>query len=111
VAEKAGTSAGADGGHPSGDAAKGWHVYVLRCRDGSLYTGVARDVERRLRQHNGELAGGARYTRGRRPVTLLWSEAHVDRSGAQSREAALKRLSRRGKLALIRRAPRVLPAG
>lgn len=86
-----------------------WYVYVLRCRDGSLYTGVARDVARRLRQHNGELAGGARYTRGRRPVSLLWSEVHADRAAAQSREALLKRLPRRAKLALIRRGPRALP--
>lgn len=96
---------------PSADPAAGWYVYMLRCADGSLYTGVARDVERRLRQHNGELAGGARYTSGRRPVTLLWSEAHRDRAAAQSREATLKRLSRRGKLALIRRGTPGPPAG
>jgi putative endonuclease len=99
-------------GAETGDspASDGWYVYVLRCGDGSLYTGVARDVERRLRQHNGELAGGARYTRGRRPVELLWSEAHGDRAAAQSREAVLKRLPRRAKLALIRRGPPALPA-
>jgi putative endonuclease len=80
-----------------------WWVYLLRCADDSLYTGVARDPERRLRQHNGELAGGAAYTRGRRPVQLLWSEACADRSAAQRREAAIKRLSRAEKLALSRR--------
>jgi len=80
----------------------GWQVYLLRCADGTLYTGVARDLQRRLRQHNGELTGGPRYTSGRRPVTLLWSESAVDRSGAQQREAAIKRLSRREKLALAR---------
>lgn len=78
-----------------------WQVYVLQCADGSLYTGVALDVEKRLRQHNGELAGGPRYTRGRRPVNLLWSEPAADRSAAQQREAAIKRLSRREKLALV----------
>ncbi len=78
-----------------------WRVYVLQCADGSLYTGVALDVEKRLRQHNGELAGGPRYTRGRRPVNLLWSEPAADRSTAQQREAAIKRLSRREKLALV----------
>ena len=80
----------------------GWQVYLLRCADGTLYTGVARDLQRRLRQHNGELTGGPRYTSGRRPVTLLWSESAVDRSEAQQREAAIKRLSRREKLALAR---------
>jgi putative endonuclease len=78
-----------------------WQVYLLRCADGTLYTGIARDVQRRLRQHNGELAGGARYTRGRRPVELLWVEACDSRSEAQTREAVIRRLPRAGKLALI----------
>ncbi|PLW68509.1 GIY-YIG nuclease family protein [Pseudohalioglobus lutimaris] len=78
-----------------------WTVYILRCADGSLYTGVARDMEKRLRQHNGEVVGGARYTRGRRPVALLWSESAADRSSAQRREAAIKRLPRPQKLALV----------
>lgn len=78
-----------------------WHVYILRCADGSLYTGVARDLQRRVLQHNGELAGGSRYTRGRRPVELLWSDAEVDRSAAQRREASIKKLSRDQKLRLL----------
>lgn len=78
-----------------------WHVYVLRCADDSLYTGVAVDVARRLQQHNGELAGGARYTSGRRPVELLWSESAGNRSEAQQREAAIKKMSRREKMALV----------
>jgi putative endonuclease len=78
-----------------------WHVYILECEDGTLYTGIARDLARRLRQHNGELAGGPRYTRGRRPVRLLWSDTVVDRSLAQRREAAIKNLSRDAKLQLI----------
>ena len=82
-----------------------WYVYLLRCADGSLYTGIATDLQRRLRQHNGELAGGAQYTRGRRPVTLLWMETRRDRSGAQRREAAIRRLSRPEKLRLARQAP------
>ena len=81
--------------------AEDWEVYLLRCADGTLYTGIARDVQRRLRQHNGELAGGARYTRGRRPVELLWVEACGNRSEARIREAEIRRLSRAGKLALI----------
>lgn len=83
-------------------ASGGWCVYLLRCRDGSLYTGVTSDLLRRLRQHNGEIAGGASYTRGRRPVELLWSEPCADRSSAQRREAAIRRLSRRQKLSLLR---------
>lgn len=78
-----------------------WHVYVLRCGDGSLYTGVARDLQRRLLQHNGELAGGSRYTRGRRPVELVWSDTEVDRSAAQRREASIKKLRREEKLRLL----------
>ncbi|HEY6131263.1 MAG TPA: GIY-YIG nuclease family protein [Halioglobus sp.] len=79
-----------------------WHVYVLLCADGSLYTGVARDLQRRLLQHNGELAGGSRYTRGRRPVVLMWSDAEPDRSAAQRREASIKKLSRDQKLRLFK---------
>jgi putative endonuclease len=81
--------------------AQQWAVYILQCADGTLYTGVARDLQRRLRQHNGELAGGPRYTRGRRPVQLLWSVNAANRSAAQQREAAIKRLSRAGKLQLV----------
>lgn len=77
-----------------------WTVYLLECADGTLYTGVSRDMSRRLRQHNGELAGGPKYTSGRRPVRLLWSEAAVDRSLAQAREAAIKKLPRAEKLSL-----------
>jgi len=79
-----------------------WSVYILECADRSLYTGIARDLTRRLRQHNGEIVGGPRYTSGRRPVTLLWSEPAADRSAAQVREAAIKRLTRPEKLALAR---------
>ena len=83
-----------------------WQVYVLRCADGTLYTGIASDLPRRLRQHNGELAGGPRYTRGRRPVALAWSEVAADRGAALQREAAIKRLSRTQKQALIEAAGR-----
>jgi putative endonuclease len=74
---------------------------MLQCADGSLYTGVARDLEKRLRQHNGELAGGPRYTSGRRPVQLLGSAPAADRSTAQQREAAIKKLSRENKWRLV----------
>ncbi|WP_108164351.1 GIY-YIG nuclease family protein [Saccharospirillum sp. MSK14-1] len=78
-----------------------WFVYILRCADNSLYTGVTTDPERRLREHNGELVGGARYTRARRPVTLVYTEVCANRSEAGRREAAIKSQSRRQKLALM----------
>ncbi len=80
-----------------------WVLYVLRCADGTLYTGIATDLGRRLEQHNGERPGGARYTRGRRPVELAFSEPHPDRSAASIAEAGLKRLSRAAKEARIGR--------
>ena len=89
-------------------ASAGWWVYLLQCADDSLYVGVTVCLERRLRQHNGELVGGARYTRSRRPVTLLWQKAAVSRSEAQVLEARLRRLPRSQKLALAD--GRVLPA-
>ena len=84
-------------------AEEGWQVYVLECADGTLYTGVAANLSRRLRQHNGELAGGPKYTRGRRPVKLLWCDGADDRSAAQQREASIKKLSRVEKLLLVGR--------
>jgi len=78
----------------------GWTVYVLRCRDGSLYTGATTDLDRRLAAHR---AGrGAAYTRSRRPLRLVFTERVPDRSAALRREAAIKRLPRRAKLALVR---------
>lgn len=77
-----------------------WWVYVLRCADGSLYTGITTDVIRRLAEHNGDGGVGARYTRGRRPVELVYAEAAGNRAEAARREAAIKRLDRARKLAL-----------
>ena len=76
-----------------------WYVYMLRCGDGSLYTGSTTDVERRLREHQG--GTGARYPRSRPPVTLAYAEEAPDRSAAQRREAAIKKLPRAQKLKLI----------
>jgi putative endonuclease len=76
-----------------------WSVYILRCSDGTLYTGVAADLDKRLDAHRRGTA--AKYTRSRRPVALAYSERQADRSTAQKREAALRRLGRAGKLALI----------
>ena len=76
-----------------------WTVYMLRCRDGTLYTGATNNLERRVAAHN--RGKGAAYTRARLPVTLVWSEPAEDRSAALRREAALKRLSRAEKLRLF----------
>lgn len=77
----------------------GWWIYLLRCADDSLYCGIARDVQSRLATH--QSGRGARYTRSRLPLTLLWQEASPDRGAALRREAAIKKLSRQAKLALI----------
>lgn len=76
-------------------------VYILECADGTLYVGSTNDMERRIKAHNGDLPGGARYTSGRRPVTLRYSEVCEGRSAALKREHELKSLSRLQKLALF----------
>lgn len=76
-----------------------WFVYMVRCRDDSLYTGIAKDVDARIAQHNGG-RDGARYTRGRGPVRLVYCEPAASRGEASRREAQIKRLSRTAKLAL-----------
>ena len=76
-----------------------WWVYVVRCADRSLYTGVTTDVPRRLRQHNDGTA--SKYTRARLPVALAYREKMIDRGAALRREAAIKRLTREAKLRLI----------
>lgn len=77
-----------------------WTVYLLRCRDGTLYAGATNDLERRLAAH--QAGRGAAYTRSRRPVRVVYSERQPDRGAALRREAALKRLPRRAKLELVR---------
>lgn len=76
-----------------------WYVYMLRCRDGSLYTGIAKDLQRRFRQHNEGKA--SRYTRSRRPTVLVYRECQPNRGLALRREAAIKALSRQEKVDLI----------
>ena len=76
-----------------------WAVYILRCADGTLYTGIAPDVEKRLQKHNE--GKGAKYTRGRTPVELVYREEHPNRAEASKREYQIKELSRAEKLALI----------
>lgn len=79
-----------------------WYVYMLRCADNSLYTGVTTDIERRLHEHNHDNKLGARYTRARRPVQLVYQQTADDRAGACQLESQLKKLSRKQKLELIR---------
>lgn len=78
---------------------KTWYLYILECRDGSLYTGITDDVLRRVAQHN---AGkGAKYTRGRGPVVLRYQETCGSHADALRREVQIKRLTRQEKLLLI----------
>jgi putative endonuclease len=80
-----------------------WFVYILRCADDSLYTGITTDLDRRARQHNAGSA--ARYTRCRRPTRIVYHETHANRSLALKREAAIKSLSRRQKTMLVGHGP------
>ena len=76
-----------------------WFIYMLRCGDGTLYTGYTDDVQRRLAVHNS--GKGAKYTRSRLPVELVYWEELPDKSAAMRREAAVKRLTRPEKLKLL----------
>lgn len=81
-----------------------WYVYILRCSDNTLYTGVTTDLDRRLHQHNHD-GKGAKYTRARRPVELVYQERAVNRSAAQQREYHIRRMSAAQKRDLIRSTP------
>ena len=78
---------------------KAHYVYILRCYDGSLYTGWTTDLKQRVKAHNE--GKGAKYTRSRRPVELVYHEEFETKSEALKREAAIKRMSREEKLTLI----------
>jgi len=77
-----------------------YFVYILQCKDDTLYTGIAKDVSRRVDEHNNS-DKGAKYTKNRRPVTLVYTEESQDRSSASKREYEIKKLSRQKKLELI----------
>jgi putative endonuclease len=79
-----------------------WWVYLVSCSDGSLYTGITTNVERRISEHNTSKKG-AKYTRNKRPVRLIYSEVQSDRSTASKREYFIKKLSRDEKLKLIKK--------
>lgn len=78
-----------------------WYVYLLRCSDCSLYTGITTDITRRLKEHNHSNKLGAKYTRVRRPVSLVYKEEHASRSAASKREYQLKQLTKQQKERLI----------
>ncbi len=77
-----------------------WYVYIVRCNDDSLYTGITTDLPRRLDEHNNS-ARGAAYTRGRRPVKIVYSAEELDRSAASRRERQIKNLSKPEKERLV----------
>jgi putative endonuclease len=78
-----------------------WYVYIIRCSDTSLYTGITKDVQRRVEEHNFNDQLCARYTRSRRPVDLVYHEGAYSRSVATKRENEIKRLSKKDKELLI----------
>lgn len=78
-----------------------WEVYILLCGDGTLYTGIARDAEKRLKMH--QSGKGAKYTRGRGPLTLVYREGCESHPQALQREIAVKKLTRRQKLNMIQK--------
>lgn len=78
-----------------------WYVYMLRCRDNTLYSGITTDVKRRVEEHNFDNKKGAKYTKPRRPVTLVYKKRCPDRSKAASEEAALKQLTKTEKEKLV----------
>lgn len=87
---------------PSETQISQWSVYVLRCADNSLYTGVALDVNKRLDEHNGIIKNGAKYTHARRPVKLVYQEPANSRSDACKREYVIRNLKKSQKEKLIK---------
>lgn len=81
-----------------------WFVYMVSCADGSIYTGITTNLKRRINQHN-STKGGAKYTRGRQPVALVYSEEFANRSLASKQENILKKLTAAQKLSLIQTKP------
>ncbi|WP_251423855.1 GIY-YIG nuclease family protein [Veillonella agrestimuris] len=79
-----------------------YYTYILKCADETLYCGWTNDLDHRLDAHNGVVKGGAKYTRGRRPVTLVYYESFHQKQEAQAREHAIKGLTKANKLKLIK---------
>lgn len=84
-----------------------YYLYMLSCADGTLYTGITTDLERRLHEHNQGGAAAAKYTRARLPVALVYSKKYKDRSSASCEEARIKKLSREDKLLLASPAEKI----
>jgi len=82
-------------------ASQNWFVYLLRCADNTLYCGITTDLTKRLRQHNGEIVGGAKYTKVRQPCELVYSENHESRSDACKREYEIKQFSKHTKERMV----------
>lgn len=80
---------------------KKWLIYILECRDGSLYCGITNNLEKRLKQHKGEIKGGAKYTRSHLPCKLVYEEKSASRSEALQREVIIKKMSKVEKQTLI----------
>ena len=80
---------------------KSYFVYLLRCADNSLYCGISNNLAKRIRQHNGEIKGGAKYTQAHGPCTLVYKELTGDKSSALKREYEIKNMSRTEKLKLL----------
>lgn len=80
-----------------------WSVYIIRCGDGTLYTGIATDVDRRFMEHAGQGPRAAKYLRGRLPLEIVFRREAGTRSDATKEELRIKALNRQGKLALVRR--------
>ena len=78
-----------------------WYIYVLLCADNSLYCGITTNLEKRLKQHNGEIKGGAKYTRSKRPCRFVYIKKAMNRSIASKEEYQFKRLSRKNKIKFI----------
>ena len=78
-----------------------WYVYILKCSDGTLYTGITTCLSRRVNEHNNS-AKGAKYTRSRRPVKLVWSQKAINRSEASKKEYQIKKMTRSKKLNLVK---------
>ncbi len=79
----------------------GWYVYILECSDTTYYTGITTDIERRIDEHTAGI--GAKYTKGRGPLKLMYQEEYTDRSSASKREIEIKSLSKAQKFSLISR--------
>ena len=77
-------------------------VYILRCSDNTFYTGITTNIKRRIRQHDGEIKGGATYTKGRSPVKVIYVEKNLTKSEALKKEILIKKLSRKQKQNFIK---------